>query len=50
MDFYEEMDYLINILKNADSDKNNNDALERLEKILEEYVKKHHRGSTDEEK
>lgn len=41
MEIQEEIEYLIDILKNPDSDINDTDALNRLEKILEEYTKKH---------
>jgi len=42
MDFYEEIEYLIEVLNKSDSNINEIDALDRLEKLLEEYAKKHH--------
>jgi len=39
--FYEEIEYLIDVLKNADSNSNDTDALDRLEKLLGEYAKKY---------
>lgn len=41
MEFYEEIEYLIDILEKADSNINNTDTIDRLEKLLEEYAKKH---------
>ncbi|WP_378954735.1 hypothetical protein [Pelosinus sp. sgz500959] len=40
MEFHEEIEYLIEILKKPTSNISDIDALERLEKILEEYAKK----------
>jgi len=42
MEFYEEIEYLIDVLKKPDSNINDIDALDRLEKLLEENAKKHH--------
>lgn len=40
MEFHEEIEYLIDILKKSDSNINDTVALDRLEKLLEEHVKK----------
>jgi|GEM_PF-3325184 len=42
MEFYEEIEYLIDLLEKNDSNINDTDRLNRLEKILEEYANKYH--------
>jgi len=39
MEFHEEIEYLIELLQKTDSNNNDIDTLDRLEKLLEEYAK-----------
>lgn len=39
MEFHEQVEYLINLLKNNNSNSPDTEALDQLEKLLEEYAK-----------